>query len=76
MDTLRKRDEKRRQEVLEAQQQPDVPKASKKNKAHLRPAEKIADARSKKDHGNTLFKVRCCVASSRGAHYSNNCVCF
>jgi hypothetical protein len=72
---LAARDEKRRQEAIEAaQQQPAQPQVracvcsvltfavitlvpqAKKNKAHLRPSEKIADAKSKKDHGNTLYK--------------------
>lgn len=56
---LRTRDEKRRQEAAEAAQMAAAPKEGAslaKRKAHLRPAEKIAEAKAKKDHGNTLYK--------------------
>ena len=52
---LEKKKEQKLKEMLESQQ--SVPaETKKKKKAHLRPAEKIEDAKKKKQHGNQLFK--------------------
>lgn len=56
---LKRREEKARLEKLEAQQ--SMPGAGagangEKKKRVLRPQEKLAEAKSKKDHGNSLFK--------------------
>lgn len=53
-DILAKREEKQRKERLEAAQQEFVPKQEKKKV--MRPAEKIVDAKSKKEHGNQLIR--------------------
>ncbi len=52
---LKKKEEKAREERIASMQEVIAP-ADKKNKKHLRPSEKIADALSKKEHGNQLIR--------------------
>ena len=54
-DVLQTRAEKERRERLESQQEVLAP-VEKKKKTHMRPSEKIADAKAKKEHGNRLIK--------------------